>query len=1503
MKKKQVLALGMAAALTVSMSSGTVSLAAEADIGRQSTVEVTEKGDGENAVTVNDAKSVEENIEVNAENFPDEAFREYVSGRFDKDGDGVLSPEEIEKVISVKIENRHDIQDLTGIQYFTSMTILNCKNSGVTAIDVTGNPELGNLNCAKTQVAKLDVSKNSKLQQLYCFDTQIEALDLSENQKLMILECYDTNLSELDLSKNPALTRIFCQNTGIKTLDLTNQTTVSNLNCSNTNISSLDVSGQANLQNLYCGGTEISELDLSSNPKLILLDVENANLSTLDVSGTKVLTLKCKGNPLYTVSLGERGDLLLSSTFPESTEVDLEVPSSSFDLEEKLPGVDAEKVEIVSGGRLDGTVLSGYEEGTPVIYKYHAYDAEENASSIQLTVTLNLTIVEEGLAINAENFPDATFRAYVEDQFDKDGDQSLSQAELDAVKSVKVIDNTDVKSLKGIEYFTNLTSLHCYNTGITELDVSSNVKLDTLSCYSTDIAQLDITNLTALKFLYCKDTKISSLDVTNCPVLERLVCNNTLISSIDVRNNPKLLRLECDGTAVSSLDLSQNLKLMTLCAQNTKLSTLNLEVNNDLQTIKLEGSPIYAMSIGYKTAKTRLYLSETVLDFEVAGESVDLTTLLPGIDPAKVTIVSGGILEGNMLSGYANGTPVVYTYDFGQVKNQAELRVTLNITFEEKAEAVVFASVNGISAEGESLQAAIESSGITAEDVKGLTIESGNVTKDDLTYIKEECDDLESLVLNLTDGLTYENGSTILPMKAFTGMRYLESVELGGFTEIGMNAFQNSGVVSVDIPDATTINSQAFQGCTALESVHMPSVETIGNNAFYGTDSLTEVTLPASIESLDRCGFGSPEYGTMDGFHLIIEKTTPPELNGSVVGTDGTVSVPAGALSAYLDKTDFDRYFTSTGDISWAGLIVEDPSYSMVTFRGETAGQTAYAYVADGSAVTEKQMPVFTKDGYVLDSWNTEQDGTGTMLKAGDSLDGSMTVYAQWKEEVKDEKAPTAQISTGGTLQNIDQENPYNINISLKFHDETSLDYYVLNDKVSPTKLNGTWGDGNYQNINAWLNEGNGEDGRNTLTVYDKAGNFTTYTFYVDQTKPELAGEFVITPDNNTMSTSKTVTFTTTEPVVVADGWTQAADSDGMKWQKEFTENFKGTVQFADAAGNTSDAYALEVKRIENVKPEAEITYSNNGEPTNEDVAVTVKTNVECRTPDGWEIVPGSSKRNQFQKTYSENTEETVTFTSLSGIEADITISVSGIDKQAPEAEVEYSTTEPTYESVLVTIRTNEPIRTPEGWTKVDDATYTKEYTHNVDRNVNIYDLAGNGNDVDIRITNIVEKAEEKEVIVSYVFEKNGKEVGTEKIKVDADAYNFNTDVLRDIPKGYEIVYIGDTMINKDNTAEVTVRKAKKKAEAKLIIWWIDEWGNKLLDKHGNEMKVEVTAKGAKGEYHTFTKKDWKMPKGYEYATDADKWYAEQDFRIKYGETLDTLSVAIHPVEKNNKDR
>lgn len=335
----------------------------------------------------------EDGVEINETNFPDDAFREYVSDKYDKNDSGVLTEDEIESIKNLKLENNKEITDLTGVEYFTSMTILNCKNSTVSKLDVSKNTGLKNLNCADTQVNSLDVTNNPKLEKLYCSGTQIDSLNVSNNPKLIHLECNDTEISSLDVTNNPDLTRILCQNTNIDALDLSSQTDIAYLDCSNTNISSLDVSKQSNLQNLYCGDTEISELNLTANPKLNVLDVENANLSTLDVSGTKVTFLYCKGNPLYALYVGDRGEILSNqSTLPENTVLNLNVPSPSFDLAEELPGIDVSKITIVSGGVLNGTVLSGYTEGTPVVYTYEYGSVKETVHPENLMVTLNLTI-------------------------------------------------------------------------------------------------------------------------------------------------------------------------------------------------------------------------------------------------------------------------------------------------------------------------------------------------------------------------------------------------------------------------------------------------------------------------------------------------------------------------------------------------------------------------------------------------------------------------------------------------------------------------------------------------------------------------------------------------------------------------------------------------------------------------------------------------------------------------------------------------------------------------------------------------------------------------------------------------------------------------------------------------------------------------------------------------------------------------------------------------------
>lgn len=75
--------------------------------------------------------------------------------------------------------------------------------------------------------------------------------------------------------------------------------------------------------------------------------------------------------------------------------------------------------------------------------------------------------------------------------------------------------------------------------------------------------------------------------------------------------------------------------------------------------------------------------------------------------------------------------------------------------------------------------------------------------------------------------------------------------------------------------------------------------------------------------------------------------------------------------------------------------------------------------------------------------------------------------------------------------------------------------------------------------------------------------------------------------------------------------------------------------------------------------------------------------------------------------------------------------------KETLKATVSYSTTEPTKEPVIATIRTTEPVETPNGWTRVDDTTFTKEYTKNTTEEVVLRNDSGEEYMVTVSITNI----------------------------------------------------------------------------------------------------------------------------------------------------------------------
>ena len=134
----------------------------------------------------------------------------------------------------------------------------------------------------------------------------------------------------------------------------------------------------------------------------------------------------------------------------------------------------------------------------------------------------NIVAISIPTEINATNFPDANFRNWILSQ-DYGRDGVLTDEEIAAVTLIDV-SGKSIQSLKGIEYFTALTSLYCYSNSLTSLDVSKNTALTLLSCSSNQFTSLDVSKNTALTALYCVKNKLTSLDVSKNTALTTLSC-------------------------------------------------------------------------------------------------------------------------------------------------------------------------------------------------------------------------------------------------------------------------------------------------------------------------------------------------------------------------------------------------------------------------------------------------------------------------------------------------------------------------------------------------------------------------------------------------------------------------------------------------------------------------------------------------------------------------------------------------------------------------------------------------------------------------------------------------------------------------------------------------------------------------------------------------------------------------------------------------------------------
>ena len=188
-------------------------------------------------------------------NVPDKTFREYLLKQFDKDGNGVLTPAERYAVTEIDVENKY-ISNLSGLQFFPNLKVLNCSHNRLTKLDVSKNTVLQELVCWENQLTSLDVSQNPALQKLNCGHNRLTSLDVSKNTELTYLKCSYNRLTELDVSKNTELTYLDCGYNRLTELDVSQNTKLTELYFVSNKITSLQADNCTNLTVIFTGSNK-----------------------------------------------------------------------------------------------------------------------------------------------------------------------------------------------------------------------------------------------------------------------------------------------------------------------------------------------------------------------------------------------------------------------------------------------------------------------------------------------------------------------------------------------------------------------------------------------------------------------------------------------------------------------------------------------------------------------------------------------------------------------------------------------------------------------------------------------------------------------------------------------------------------------------------------------------------------------------------------------------------------------------------------------------------------------------------------------------------------------------------------------------------------------------------------------------------------------------------------------------------------------------------------------
>lgn len=774
----------------------------------------------------------------------------------------------------------------------TGLVRLECDRNQLSALDLSANTKLVELKCSSNSLSSLDLSANTAVAVLFCDSNKLPLLDLSANTGLSVILCENQtpvldaywengkllyNMSALaggDLSTVDVVDAAYDGSTGIVTLYDPATSTEITTTFSYTLMLSAG-SGAQVLLNAYAtvqvpeqpGTVKINEANFpdaafrsyisesfDKNGSGVLSPAQIAAITAIQCPGlgiaslkgvellTAVKTIDCRNNNIGFFDLSAMSSLerVIADGQTVSAAAGWNGDKLSFDLgalvgaENKALPTDVTGLNGVMAvySRDSGLValdIIPADNLSSVSFSYRTDLAGKG--SLAVTVSLSVPAYEgEKLEINDTNFPNAAFRSYISDSFDKAALGYLTRSQLDAVT---VMDCSDmaIANLKGIEFFTGLEELICSGNDLGALDLSANTALSTLDCSNNLITELGLGNNSSLSTLVCSGNALTALDLSGKTALVKLYCSDNALSSLNVSGCSALSTLDCVENKLTALDVSGCAALEILWCGNNDLSTLGISGCTALIDLRCADNKLTALDVSGCAKLSTLYCGYNAL----TGLDVSANTQLSELSCSYQESERNAFWEGDNLY-----------FDLGALVGKANLAKVSNLSVERYDE------VNGIvtvqlAEDKDYVSQFSYDYAVTGENIMSVSIHVVRPEKP----VGGSCGENINWVYDPSTGSITVSGSGDMEDYNAGGAPWdeykdkISSIVIdSGVTGIADNAFAGfSNVSSVTIPEGvTTIGDGAFAGMSSLEKISIPAgVTSIGAGAFSGCTALEEI--------------------------------------------------------------------------------------------------------------------------------------------------------------------------------------------------------------------------------------------------------------------------------------------------------------------------------------------------------------------------------------------------------------------------------------------------------------------------------------------------------------------------------------------------------------------------------------------------------------------------------------------------------------------------------------